>query len=267
MQKKYSLALGWWAARWIAHIWVIKYFEENNIEINEIAWTSMWAIVWACLAIWKTSKEMEKIISEVKFLKLIDLNFKESLLSGDKVYLLLQDIFWNTLIQDTKIPLKIISTNLETWEKYIFKTWKIIDAIRASISLPSIFKPYEIDWVKYLDWWLNSNLPVLELDWKNILAVSVIREENKKINTHEKIFWLNFKTSFWKYNYKVLKRTISIIMKNNEDFSISIATSQWKNIFLLKPKVWDYEYFDFLKYEEIIKLWYDECIEIDNIKV
>lgn len=55
---------------------------------------------------------------------------------------------------------------LKTWEKIIFKSWKLIDALRASISLPGIFKPYEIDHIKYIDWWLKSNLPVLELGIK-----------------------------------------------------------------------------------------------------
>lgn len=261
MEKEYSLALWGWAARWIAHIWVIKYIEENKININEIAWTSMWAIIGASYAIWKTSKEMTQIISDINYLKLVDLNMKESIISGNKVYNMLHEIYWDKLIENTKIPLKIISTKLENWEKHVFTSWKIVDAVRASINLPTIFKPYEIDWVKYLDWWLHSNLPVLELDWENIIAVSVVREKDKKSVKSEKIiFGIKFKTSFWKYNYQVLRRTISIIMKNNEDFSLEIAKANWKNIILLSPDVWNYEYFDFMKYKEIIKKWYNEAL-------
>jgi len=259
MEKSYSLALGWWAARWIAHIWVIKYIQENNISIKEISWTSMWAVIWACFAIWKTHIEMLEIIKNIKFLKLIDFNLKESLISWSKVYKILQDIFWENLIENTKIPLKIIATNIKTWEKHIFNSGKITDAIRASINLPIIFKPFEINSTKYLDWWLNSNLPILDLDWNDIIAVSVVREKNKDIITHKNFFWITFKTSFWKYNYQIFKKTISIIMKNNEDFSIEIAKQKWKNIILIKPQVWDYEYFDFLKYKEIIDLWYKSC--------
>jgi predicted acylesterase/phospholipase RssA len=36
MEKQYSLALWGWAARWIAHIGVIKFIEENKLKINEI---------------------------------------------------------------------------------------------------------------------------------------------------------------------------------------------------------------------------------------
>jgi hypothetical protein len=48
-------------------------------------------------------------------------------------------------------------------------------------------------------------------------------------------------------------------MKNNEDFSLQIAKNNWKNIILLSPDVWNYEYFDFIKYKEIIKKWFDEA--------
>lgn len=256
--KKYALALWWWSAKWIAHIWVIKYLEEKNVKITEVSWTSMGAIIWACLAIWKTSKEMVKIISNIKYLSLIDLNLKESVISWNKVYNMLKDIFWDWLIENTKIPLKIVATNLENWEKHVFENWKIVDAIRASISLPWIFKPHEINWIKYLDWCLKSNLPVLELKEKNIIAVSVIKEENKKLDTSKKIFWINFKSSFWEYNYKIIKRAVYIVMKNNEDLAINNAKSIWKNILLIEPKLYNYEYFDFFKYKEIIKLWYEE---------
>ncbi len=260
MEKQYSLALWGWAARWIAHIGVIKFIEENKLKINEIAWTSMWAIVWACFATWMSSKEMTKIIADINYLKLVDLNMKESIISGNKVYNMLQKIYWDRLIEETYIPLKIIATKLENWEKHIFSSGKIVDAVRASINLPTIFKPYEIDWNKYLDWWLHSNLPVLELEWEDIIAVSVVREKDKKtIKSENIIFWFKFKTSFWKYNYQILRRTISIIMKNNEDFSLQLAKNNWKNIILLSPDVWNYEYFDFMKYKEIIKKWFDEA--------
>lgn len=259
--KKYSLALGWWASRWIAHIGVIQYLEENNIEITEIAGTSMWAIIWACYALGKTSSEMQKLISEIQFLKLIDLNFKDSLVSGNKVYKKLEEIYGDNLIENTKIPLKIIATHFTTGEKKVFISWKIVDAVRASISLPSIFKPFEIGWEKYIDGGLKSNLPVQEIDGKNIIAVSVIREKNQ-IKTHRKFFHVSIKKWFFWNTYETLKKTISIIMSNNEDLTIELAKYSGKNIILITPNLSMYEYFDFMKYNEIIQKWYKECIWI-----
>lgn len=260
--KKYSLALGWGASRWIAHIGVIQYFEKNNIEIDEIAGTSMWAIIWSCFAMWKNSTEMRKIMSEINFLKLIDVNLKDSIVSWNKIYKKLEEIYGDALIENTKIPLKIVATNLDTWEKKVFISWKIVDAVRASISLPSIFKPFEINENKYIDWWLISNLPVLELNWKNIIAVSVVRE-SLKMKTHRKIFSFQIKKWFIWTTYETIKKTISIIMANNEDLTLEIAKKDWKNIILIKPNVSNYEYFDFMKYNEIIEKGYKICDEIN----
>jgi len=77
MTKKYSLALGWWAARWISYIWVLQYMKEHNLEIQEISWTSIWAIIAWLYAIWKTPKQMWKIVSEINYLKLIDISMKQ----------------------------------------------------------------------------------------------------------------------------------------------------------------------------------------------
>ena len=162
MKKSYSLVLGWGSARWLAHIWVLKYIEEKNIFIDEISWTSIWAIIWACFALWKTSKEIEELAENIKFFRLFDLNLKTWIFSWNKIYKILESIFWDNLIENTKIPLKIVATNLNTSEKQVFKTWKIVDCIRASLSLPVILSPFEFYENKYLDWWLKANLPILD---------------------------------------------------------------------------------------------------------
>lgn len=258
MQKEYSLALWWWAARWFCHIWVIKYIEEYDIKIKEIAWTSIWAIIWACFAIWKKSEEIKAIWKSINFLKLIDLDLRKWVVAWNKVYGILQSIFWDLNIEDTKIPLKILSTNLETWEKIVFTSWKIVDAVRASLSLPMIFTSFEYNWISFIDWWLKSNLPVLDLDWENIIAVSAIRDQGKIIETKRKIFNFEFRKWFFSYNYGILKKTITILMWTNEDLSLELARKNWKNILLISPMIWNYEYYDFNKIDDISEKWYEE---------
>lgn len=259
MSKTYSLALGWWAARWLCHIWVLKYIEENSIQINEIAWTSMWAIIWACFAIWKTSDEIITITKNINFLKLVDFDLKKWVVSGKKVYKVLEEIFWDTKIEDTKIPLKIVATDIKTWDKIVFLKWKIVDAVRSSISLPMIFTSYEYMDVSFVDGWLKANLPVLEVEWKDIIAVSAIRDQWKVIVAKRKIAWIEFKKWFFWYNYQILKKTITILMWTNEDLSLELAKARWKNIILLTPDISNYEYYDFNKIEEIMEKWYEEA--------
>lgn len=258
--KSYWLALGWGAARGLAHIWVIRFLEEKDITISEISGTSMGALIAAAYAIWKNSEDMMKILEKMKILKLIDLDMKVWVVSGKKITTFLKNIFWDTRIEDTQIPLFITATHLASWEKKVFSSGSIAEAVRASISLPSVFSPAEVDNIKYLDWGLNENLPVSVLSSENIIAVSVVREDfSAEIPTHRSFFGFRFRSSFIKYNYRVLKRTIAIMMKNNEDFHIELCRSRGKNITLIAPNISDYEYFDFMKYEAIAKLGYKEA--------
>lgn len=259
MKKSYSLALGWWTAKWFCHIGVIKFIEEKNIKINEVSWTSMWSIIWACYALGMTSLEIKKVAKDINILKLFDFNIWKWLVSWDKIYKFLDELFLEKKIEDTKIPLKIIATDLHSWEKIIFTEWKIADAVRSSISLPLIFSPYKFNNLNLIDWGLKSNLPILELDWKDIIAVSAVRDNWKKIETHTKFLNIKFRKLFFSYNFEVLNKIITISMITNEDMTLEIAKHNWKNVVFLSPNLWEFEYYDFKKVEEIALKGYEEA--------
>ena len=120
MSKKYSIALGGGAARGLVHIWVLKYLNKNKIWISEISWTSMWAIIGALYCIGKDIDEIINIAKNINYIKLVDPSFKTWLLKWNKVYKLLKEIFWNQKIEDQKIKLKIVATNIATWKKRVF---------------------------------------------------------------------------------------------------------------------------------------------------
>lgn len=253
----YWIALSWWAAKWIAHIWFIKYLQEKKIKINEISWTSMWSIIASCLALNMHYNEMYNLIKNIKFIKLIDINLKTWLVIWNKVKNQLKKIFWNKKIEDLDIPLYIIATNLDTWEKKVFNSWYIVDAIMASISLPSIFKPYQIWNIKYIDWWLTDNLWISPLNSKNILAFSVIRWDNNPILNKKKFLNFELNKSFFKYNYEILYKSLNINLKSNEDLNIDIAKLKWSNVILISPDLSKFEFYDFYKYDDLIKKWYE----------
>lgn len=253
--KKYCLALWWGAARWFAHIWVLKYLEEKNIEIEEISWTSMWALIWALIAIWKSSDEIKEIWNSINFLSLADFDLKTGLLKWKKIEAKFKEIFWDKKIEDTIIPLKIVATNIEKSESRIFTTWNIVEALRASVSLPWIFVPKEIEWEFYVDWGIMMNLPIEALEWKNVLAISALKINSWKIVKENKILWINFKTGFWKNNYETLKRSIILMMKVNEDNSLKTPN---KNITFVRPEFWKLDVIHFNKIDEFIEIGYNE---------
>ncbi len=256
--KNYSLALGWWAARWLCHLGVLKYLEEKHVAINEVAWTSMWAVVAALFAIWKNSSEIEHIAKDLSLIKLVDLDFKTGLLKGNKIERQLEEIFWNFLIEETKLPLKIIATNIETGKSKIFTSWKITEALRASISLPWIFTPKKIDSQDYADGWIMMNLPIQALSWNEIIAVSALKINTWPIEKTKTLMWMEFSSWFFKNNYEIIKRSVILMMKVNEDDSIK---TPWKTVQLLRPNFWKLDVADFNKVDEFITIGYNETVK------
>jgi NTE family protein len=254
MKQSYSLALGGGAARWLSYIWVIQYLEEKNIKIIELSGTSIWAIIAALYAMGKSSSEMKEIAWDIHYLKLIDLKMKHGVLKWNKVYKKLHSIFWDICIEELTIPLKIVATCITTWEKKVFTTGKLIDAIRASISLPWIFEPYKIEGNMYLDGGIVNNLPIEVLDGKNVIAVTALKKWNEEMKLKRKVAWIDFNVWFFTMNFQVLQKTIILMMKQNE--LRSIETSE-KNVILIEPKYGKLEFYSFNKLDELISVGYE----------
>jgi hypothetical protein len=125
--------------------------------------------------------------------------------------------------------------------------------------LPMIFTSFDHIDTSFIDWWLKSNLPVLELDWDNIIAVSAVRDNWKKIIWNRKFLNFEFKKWFIWYNYEILKKTITILMSTIEDLSLELAREKWKNIIFLAPDLGKFEYYDFKKVDALVKKGYDEA--------
>lgn len=255
-KKKYSLALGWWASRGFIHIWVLKYLEEKEVEIVEISGTSMWAIIAALHANWTNSEEIAELAKSIDYKKLIDLDLSFWLVKWKKVLKKLEEIFWDKEIENSKIPLKIIATNIETGKREVFTHWKIIEALRASISLPGIFVPQKI-WESYfMDGWVVNNLPTDVLDWKHIIWVSALKDIKWPLKFRKKILGFEVNAGFFDYNYQVLHRAILLMMKQNENKSIK--DMKWKWI-IIRPDFWNLDYQHYDKIDEFVEIWYKEA--------
>jgi predicted acylesterase/phospholipase RssA len=253
--KEYSLALGWWAARGFIHIWVLKYLEERNIEIKEISGTSMWAIIGSLYAVWKTLDEIIQIASDINYLKLIDFDFKHGFLKWDKVQKLLDSIFWDIKIEELEIKLHIVATCIETWDREVFTSWRVSDAVRASLSLPGIFKPKQIGDNSYIDGWITTNLPIDVLKWKHIIWVSALKKLTWELSTKRKILWININKWFFNLNYQIIHRTILSMMKQNEERSLENV--KWDFI-LIAPNFGKLDYYNFKQIEAFADIWYEE---------
>jgi len=160
-----GLVLGAGGARGLAHIGVIRMLEREGITIDMVAGSSMGALVAAAWASGRTADELEQIAMQVKgmrtFLKLLNPMFPGAgIVRGLSVYRFLNTILDGLTFEDTLIPVKIVACDLHTMEEVVFERGKLVDAIRASISIPGIFRPMKYKGRTLIDGGLASPVPV-----------------------------------------------------------------------------------------------------------
>jgi NTE family protein len=144
-KKKVGLVLGSGGSWGFSHIGVLKILEENKIYPDQIVGCSMGAIIGAYYALNPCVKDLEKIalkLTRFNLMRLVDVTIpKTSLIGGKKIRKFIEDLIGDKSFSDTKIPLRIVATDLEKGEEVIFSQGKLIDAIMSSISIPGIFPP------------------------------------------------------------------------------------------------------------------------------
>lgn len=259
MNNNFCLTLGWWALRWLSHVGVIKRLEELWVQPAEISGTSMGAIIWALYARWITSEEMLKIAEDTKFIKLLDFDLKNWLIKGHKIMKYFQKYLWDISFSELKIPLSIVATNIDTGEKVIFREWKVIDAIRASIGIPWIFIPFKHNWMHLVDWWIMENLPIRALkSTYPVIAVSVQMSISKKIRNKKTFLFPN--GTMLSNSYNVVRKMVGIMMYQNELTSLETRD----NILILRAEREDIDYYEFNKMKQMIDEWYRISIPIAN---
>ncbi len=177
-----GLALGCGAARGLAHIGVIRVLEQAGIAVDVVAGSSMGALIAAAWACGKSADEMEEIAAQVRgkraFLRLLDPMFPGSgMIRGMKVYDFLRQIVGELTFEDTVIPVRIVASELNTLEEIVFEQGKLIDAIRASISIPGVFRPVQNNGYTLIDGGIVNPVPVATLTRSGvsrIIAVNTI---------------------------------------------------------------------------------------------
>ncbi len=163
-QIKVGLALGGGGPRGLTHIGVIKVLERNNIPIDCITGSSIGAMIGGLYAATKNINLIEQIATNNSWKNISSLFFdpslKNGLLQGKKIENFMKDIIGNTEFKDLKIPFAAVTTDLGTGQMQVISQGRVTDAIRASISIPMLFKPIQRDGRLLADGGLSSPLPV-----------------------------------------------------------------------------------------------------------
>jgi len=162
-KKKISLVLGSGGARGYAHIGIIEALEEKGYEIVSVSGCSMGALIGGLYACGKM-KEYKAWVLELQPLDvagLLDLAWdRRGLMKGSRVFERLDELVGKTQIESLPVSFTAVASDLNRGKEVWFQEGDLLTAIRASIAIPSVFTPVEIDGMLLVDGGVLNPLPV-----------------------------------------------------------------------------------------------------------
>ncbi|MFU8811326.1 MAG: patatin-like phospholipase family protein [Balneolaceae bacterium] len=271
-----GLVLSGGGAKGLAHIGVIKQLENAGVRIDYITGTSMGALVGGLYAIGYTTEQLREIAKTNRWDEMfqerpsrrllsnhqrefdertvvtfpitetgIDLPF--GILTGQNIYSFLARFTWpvhgTESFDQFPIPFAAVATNLETGEAVTFRDGFLPDALRASISIPSLMIPHRIQGVDYIDGGLADNLPVqqaLDMGANYIIAVNVSSPLKPSAELQSLM--------------SVLNQVVSYQITSNVDRSAEKA-----DIYIVPEDVRDHDLLDFEKVDLFYDIGYREA--------
>ena len=193
---KVALVLSGGGLKGYAHLGVLRVLEKENVKIDYITGTSIGALIGTLYSIGYNIDEIEKVLDLINVENFLEtdadftnlslekketlkkysfyINFDEKLnfslpkglKDSNEAYLIVKDLLKNygniKNFDKFPIPLRIIATNLNTGETKAFSEGDIAKILVASMAIPTIFEPVEIEGNVYVDGLVSRNLPVEE---------------------------------------------------------------------------------------------------------
>jgi NTE family protein len=159
-----GLALGGGFARGMAHVGILKVFEEEQIPINFIAGTSVGAVIGAAYCGGISAKELEEIASLVRFKHFARWTLSRyGFASNDRMTRFLNKVLRVHTFEELKIPLAVTATDFASGDPVVFRSGPLIDPVRASCAYPGMFLPVNIGGKLLVDGLLAHSVPTVPL--------------------------------------------------------------------------------------------------------
>ena len=158
---KIALVLGAGASKGFAHVGVLKILEFNKIPIHMIVGTSVGSFVGSLYAYGYDAYQLQTMSFALQREDLIDLMIPDNgFVKGEKLESYVNWALKDTAIEKLQIPFHAVATNIQTGEEIVFGTGNTGTAVRASCSIPGIFRPVKIADKTYVDGGVVSPLAV-----------------------------------------------------------------------------------------------------------
>ena len=161
-QIRVSLVLGSGGARGMAHVGVIKWLQEHNYKIESISGCSMGALVGGFYAAGKLDifTEWLREVDGLSLIKLLDFRGSGGFVSGDKIVAKMQELVGDCLIEDLSIKFTAVAADINAEKEVWINKGSLLNAIRASTSLPLFFAPYIYNGKSLVDGGVLNPVPI-----------------------------------------------------------------------------------------------------------
>jgi len=277
-KPKVGLVLSGGAARGLAHVGVLKALEEQGIHIDAIAGTSMGAVIGGLYASGYKIDELEKLALSIDwkealsdaperedvpfrrkqddrdFLVKQKLSFRDDgslglplgVIQGQNLALLLESLLAHSSdIRDfdkLPIPFRAVATDIVNGEKVVFRKGHLPQVIRASMSIPAVFAPVEINGQLLVDGGMVDNIPVdvareMGVDIVIVVDIGTPLRGRKELNTV----------------FDILNQSITLMTRSNSE--VQLASLKPDDI-LIQPALASYGTTDFGRSADIINAGY-----------
>jgi NTE family protein len=163
MKRNVTLVLSGGGARGFAHIGAIEEIGSRGYTINSIAGTSMGALVGGVYAAGKLNefKEWAYNLDKQEVFKLLDFSFSnQGLIKGDRVLKAMKKFIPDANIEDLKIKYTATAFDLAQNKEIVYREGSLYNAIRASISIPTVFTPVINGNSVVVDGGVVNNIPI-----------------------------------------------------------------------------------------------------------
>ncbi len=158
-----SLVLGSGGARGLAHIGVIRWLEQHGLQVVSISGASIGALIGGVFAAGKLDvfEQWVRALTRPLMLSLMDLTWERGgLVKGDRFISTLKTLIGDRRIEDLPIAYTAVAAQLGEGKEVWLRSGSLFDAIRASISLPLMFTPYDHRGVRLIDGGVLNPVPI-----------------------------------------------------------------------------------------------------------
>ena len=234
-RPRIGLALGGGFARGIAHVGVLRVFEENRIPIDYLAGTSVGALIAAAYAGGSSLQEMAEIGQATRFKDFAEWTISWQVLATDsRLKRYLRRLTPIRRFENLRIPLTIVASDLLTAEPAYFTSGDMGPALCASCAYPGLFRPVEHDGQLLVDGFLTAPVPTEAV--RRMGADFVIGVNLAGVTTGERPTNL----------FEIISRSFSIMM--------SYAAAAWRPLadVVIEPAVDEFRWDDFPRTPDLI---------------